>query len=180
MDDIAKHLGMSKKTIYQFFSDKNEVVKRLMETTMLINKCEFMEITTRSKNSIEEILEMMKHMEHMFARMNPNFFYDLQKYYQDSWQMFRDFKEKFILETVQANIKRGINDGLFRSDINIKVIARLRIEEVELAMNPLAFPPDKYSVAEVQVALLDHYLHGIATLKGHKLINKYKQLIEEE
>ncbi len=180
MDDIAKHLGMSKKTIYQFFPDKNEVVKSVFKETMLTNKCEFQEITLKSRNAIEEIFEIIKHMENMFTKMNPNLFYDLQKYHQDTWQLFRNFKEKFILETVETNIRKGIKEGLYRKDINIKVIARFRIEQVEFAMNPTIFPPDKYNFADVQTALLDHYLHGIATLKGHKLINKFKQVIEEE
>ncbi len=180
MDDIAKHLGMSKKTIYQFFSDKNEIVKTLIDETMLKNKCEFEEITAKSKNAIEEILEIIKHVRVVFSRMNPHLFYDLQKYHQDSWQAFRNFKEVVMLETVETNLKKGIKEGWYREDLNINVLAKLRIEQVELAMNPAIFPPDKYVVGDVQTAILDHFLHGIATLKGHKLINKLKELTEAE
>ncbi len=180
MDDIAKHLGMSKKTIYQFYADKNEIISRLINESLLKNKCEFDEVTQKSRNSIEEILDMMKLMGDMFKRMNPNFYYDLQKYHPAVWQSFRSFKEKFILEAVEKNLKKGIEEQLFRKDINIRIIAKLRIEEVEMAMNPEIFPSDVYNIAEVQMNLLDHFLHGITTLKGHRLINKYKQLIEEE
>lgn len=180
MDDIAKHLGMSKKTIYQFFSDKGDVVKSLLEKELVCNECEFKDIAGKSSNSIEEILQMMKHMQLMFSKMNPNLFYDLQKYHPESWQLFRSFKEKFIMEQVERNLIRGIEEGFYRKDINIKVIAKLRIEEVELAMSPHAFPPDKFQIADVQTSLLDHFLHGIVTIKGHKLINKYKQLNEDE
>jgi AcrR family transcriptional regulator len=180
MDDIAKHLGMSKKTIYQFFEDKSEVIKTLIEKTMSSNRCEFDDIGERSQNAVEEMWGMMIHLGAMFSKMNPNLFYDLQKYHPESWQLFRNFKEKFILETVEKNIKKGIKEGLFRKDIKIKIIARLRIEQIEFAMNPLTFPPDQYNLAEVQMTLLDHYLHGIATIKGHKLINKFKEVVEED
>ena len=80
----------------------------------------------------------------------------------------------------KKNLKKGIAQGLYRSEIDTKIMARLRIEEVDLAMNPAVFPPDKFNLTVVQVALLDHFLHGILTIKGHKLINKYKQVIEEE
>ena len=81
---------------------------------------------------------------------------------------------------VENNLRRGIKEGLYRPDINIKVLAKLRIEQVELAMNPAVFPPAKFNIGDVQVTLLDHFLHGITTLKGHKLINKYKQIKEED
>jgi AcrR family transcriptional regulator len=180
MDDIAKHLTMSKKTIYQFYSDKNEVVETLMTEQMKLNEIQFQQIVNESANVVEEVFEMMKHMGTMFSQMNPNLFYDMQKYHPNSWKQFKQFKENCIERMVEDSVKRGIKEGLVRSDINTKIMARLRMEEVELGFNPHAFPPDKFKIVEVQVAMLEHFLHGICTLKGHKLINKYKQLIEEE
>lgn len=180
MDDIAKHLGISKKTIYQYYSDKNEMVETLMIQRMQINECEFKQIADQSANVIEEVFAMMKHIGIMFSQMNPNLFYDLQKYHPNSWKQFKKFKEDCIERMVEDSVKRGIKQGLVRADINTKIIARLRMEEVEMGFNPQAFPPDKYKIVDVQLALLDHFLHGICTIKGHKLINKYKQVTEEE
>jgi AcrR family transcriptional regulator len=180
MDDIAKHLGISKKTIYQFYSDKNEVVEKLMTERTKLNECELREIAKKSANVIEEVFEMMKHMGHMFSQMNPNLFYDLQKYHPTSWKLFKKFKEECIENMVEDSVKRGIEQGFVREDINTKIIARLRMEEVEMGFNPETFPPDKFKILDVQLALLDHFLHGICTIKGHKLINKYKQVTEEE
>lgn len=180
MDDIAKHLGISKKTIYQFYSDKNEVVETLMTQRMNANECELQQITKKSSNVIEEVFAMMKYLGIMFSEMNPNLFYDLQKYHPNSWKIFKKFKEECIERMVEDSVKRGIKQGLVREDINTKIIARLRMEEVEIGFNPEAFPPDKFKIVDVQLALLEHFLHGICTLKGHKLINKYKQVTEEE
>lgn len=180
MDDIARHLGISKKTIYQFYSDKNEMVETLVVQKTKNNECEFKEISENSANVVEEVFEMMKHLALMFSQMNPNLFYDMQKYHPNSWKLFKQFKENTIERMVEESVKRGIDQGLVRADINTKIIARLRMEEVEMGFNPLVFPPDKFKIVDVQLALLEHFLHGICTLKGHKLINKYKQVTEDE
>jgi len=180
MDDIAKHLAISKKTIYQFYSDKNEMVETLMTMSLKNDECEFKQIQSDAENVIVEVFNMMKHMGNMFSKINPNIFYDLQKYHPNAWKQFKTFKEECMAKMVESSIERGIKEGLVRTDVNSKVLSRLRIEEVEMGFNPLVFPPDKFKILEVQVAMLDHFLLGICTIKGHKLFNKYKQITEEE
>lgn len=180
MDDIAKHLGMSKKTIYQSFSDKDEIVYTLSSGILQDHKHNLNAIEAQSKDAIDEIIQSMKYMAAMFTQMNPNLFYDMQKYHQRAWAVFREFKENYIMEMVIKNIEKGQKQGLYRTDLNANILAKLRIEEVEMGMQPMIFPPDKFNIVEVEVAMLDHWLYGVCTLKGHKLINKYKQLEEEE
>src|SRR3954466_12358088 len=74
MDDIAKHLAISKKTIYQFFEDKNEMVETLMAQSLKKDECEFKQIQRESENVIVEVFNMMKHMGNMFSKVNPNIF----------------------------------------------------------------------------------------------------------
>ena len=180
MDDIAKHLAMSKKTIYLFFADKNEVVDCLLKESLQKDKSELDDITKKSANVIEEVYNLMKHMGAMFGKVNPNIFYDLQKYHPTAWKQFMHFKEDCMEGMVEGAIKRGIKEGLVREDVNSKVLSIMRIEQIVMGMNPDIFPPDKFKLVDVQVCMLDHFLHGICTLKGHKMINKYKQVIEEE
>ncbi len=180
MDDIAKHLAMSKKTIYLFFKDKNEVVETLMKEGLNKDKCELNDITKNSANVIEEVMNLMKHMGTMFGKVNPNIFYDLQKYHPNAWKQFMKFKEDCMEGMVEGAIKRGIKEGLVREDINSKVLSILRIEQIVMGMNPEIFPPEKFKMVDIQLAMLDHFLHGICTIKGHKMINKYKQVTEDE
>lgn len=180
MDDIAKHLGMSKKTIYQHYSDKDELILKLVEFLLGHNTNEMECIVDQSKDPIHEIIETMKMMSSTFSKMNPILFHDMMKYYPESFQKFREFKENRILKMIEHNLKKGQELNLYRKDLNIKILARLRLEQIELAVNFDAFPPDKYNLAEVHVHLLDHFLHGVCTLKGHKILNKYKELHEEE
>lgn len=180
MDDIARHLSISKKTIYQFFSDKNEIVDLLMRLKLADDKVALQKIHDEADNVITEVFGLMKHLSQVFSKMNPNLFYDLQKYHPRTWKQFNDFKEECFESMVENAIKEGMKDELVRADIDTRIIARLRMEEIQLGFNAQVFPPDKFKIVDVQLELLDHFLHGICTLKGHKLINKYKQVTEEE
>lgn len=180
MDDIARHLSMSKKTIYSFFEDKDQIVCTLCDKDLHNRECKFEEIARESKNAIDEILLLMKYMGEMFSRMNPNLFNDMQKYHPTAWKNFKNFKEEKIMNMVLNNLKKGVEQGLYRKDMDLPIIAKLRVEQVEMALNPNIFPIDKFKPGTVQMQLLDHFLHGIATIKGHRMINKYKHLIEEE
>jgi AcrR family transcriptional regulator len=180
MDDIAKHLAISKKTIYQYFSDKNELVETLMTVKLKEDECEFKQIQQDADNMVVEVFNMMKHMGVMFSKVNPNIFYDLQKYHPNAWKQFKNFKQDTMAKMVESSLERGMREGLVRPDLNAKILSRLRIEEVEMGFNSEIFPPDKFKMLEVQITMIDHFLYGICTLKGHKLINKYKQVTEEE
>ncbi len=180
MDDIASNLGISKKTIYQFYPDKDSIVMALtiMELKDQQSQMEQMRIT--SANAIDEIFKAMTCITGTFSRITSNLFYDMQKYHPASWMMFREYKEHKMQLFVEENLLAGIKQDLYRKDINIKILAKLRIEQVTMVFNPVIFPPEKYAIKDVQLLLLDHFVHGITTLKGHKLINKYKQVTEEE
>ena len=180
MDDIAKHLGMSKKTIYQCYADKDELVHHLMSEHLKHHECVFNSTCKNAHNVIEEVFAIMKNMTETFSKINPLLFYELQKFHPKSWELIKEFKERFIQSMVELSLEKGKQDGYVREDINTKILSRLRMEEVEMAFNPHVFPPDKFNVLQVQLALTEHFLYGICTLKGHKLINKHKQVKEEE
>lgn len=180
VDDICRHIGMSKKTLYLFFKNKEELIECLLEKNINENKKEFEHIFKKSNNSIQEIILLMEHLAEMFSEINPHVFYDLQKYHPVVWKQFKEFKENYLFQMIVENLEKGIQEGLYRLTINKEILARLRIEETEMALNPLLFHKEKYKIADIQLELLDHYLHGITTLKGHKLINKYRQINEDE
>jgi len=180
MDDVAKYLNMSKKTLYRHFRDKNDMIFKCCHYDMHARECTFSSIASNAADPIDELLQIMNYMQAMFSKVNPNLFYDLQRNYPDAWKLYLEFKEKHLRKTIEENLNKGIEQGLYRSDINVEVLSRLRMEEVEMGFNPELFPPDKFNVKDVQVSLFDHFIHGITALKGHKLINKYKQINEED
>jgi hypothetical protein len=150
---------------------RNEIALREME-------CDG--VCLQSKNAVHEILLMMKQMGEMFNRMHAKLFYDLQKYHPDAWQLFIEYKENYILSIIEKNLKRGIEEGLYRENLNVKIMARLRAFQIEMAFNPAIFPPEKFNLVDIQLQMIDHFLRGIATDKGHKMINKYEKKRDEK
>lgn len=112
--------------------------------------------------------------------MNPSVLFEVQKYYPRAFELFTEHKEKCIYAMLAENLKKGIEKGLYRKELNVEIITVLRMEQVQMALNPEVFPPGKYTLQEIQLQFIEHFLFGICTLKGHKLINKYKQINEED
>ena len=148
-------------------------------STKLVSSCSKL-ACNRSMASLMDFRFLPAGRFSVFGRINPSVFYDLQKFHPAAWKHFRVFKEEKMQVFIEENLRRGIRQELYRKDLRVKVLAKLRIEEVEMGFNTAVFPSSKFNFTEVQVALLDHFLHGIVTLKGHKLINKYKEVIEVE
>lgn len=180
MDDIAVHLAMSKKTLYKWFENKDELVQAVIRLHLEANECSCAETTQNAENAVAELLRIMALNKRLFSQLHPSVFFDLQKYHPGAWRLFNEHKFNFILASVKANIQRGKEEGLFRADLDIEVMSRLRLAQIELVFNPDIFPPDQFNIGEVQLECLEHFMLGIATLKGHKLINQYKKVTEEE
>jgi len=180
MDDIAQHLGMSKKTIYKWFENKDQIVYAACYNylTSVESRCEG--IKTATGNAIEELLDLMELNKCVFTKIHPFIFHDLQKYHRSSWELWVSHKNNYILQQIRQNIVRGMQEGLFKSDLEIDIVARLRLSMIEMPFNPALFPPHQFNVTKVQLASLEHYMLGMATLKGHKMINAYKHITEEE
>ncbi|HVW94872.1 MAG TPA: TetR/AcrR family transcriptional regulator [Mucilaginibacter sp.] len=179
MDDIARHLGMSKKTIYQFFRDKNELVIALVKKKLKEDEEQMADIIARAGNVIEEMINMMKCSEDIFSRINPIVIHDMQKYHPDAWAEFQKFKAEVIISTLEQLLTKGIKQGYIRPDIDVKIMARMRVSQVELGFNTAVFPIAEFSPWKVQYQFLEHFNYGICTLKGYKLLNEYKNINEE-
>jgi AcrR family transcriptional regulator len=179
MDDIARHLGMSKKTIYQFFKDKNELVIAMVKKKIKEDEEEMADIISKSENVIEAMINMMKYCGEIFSRINPIVIHDLQKYHAGGWEEFQKFKSGIMVSTLEELLEKGIIQGYIRPDIDVKIIARMRVLQVELGFNTTIFPVAEFNPWEVQVQFLEHFNYGICTLKGYKLLNLYKNIKDE-
>ncbi|WP_411272963.1 TetR/AcrR family transcriptional regulator [Daejeonella sp.] len=181
MDDLAKHLGMSKKTIYLHFSDKNEIVNMVIENKLNCQKCLIKEGAEKAENAVHEVFFAVTNMKELLSNMNPNLFYDLQKYHPQAWMYFKNFRQKNVYETIYNNLMRGIKEGYYRRDIKCDILTQMRLEQIDLIFsNSSEYTNGKYGIARVMSELTEHFLYGICSLKGHKLINKYKEITEEE
>jgi AcrR family transcriptional regulator len=177
MDDIARHLSISKKTIYQYYKDKDEIVSLALKLHMDQQKTEYNEIFSKGANAIEELARVSKCMRKDFKDMNPSLLFDMQKYHPNAWKLWLDFKNEYIKNQIVENIAKGIEQGYFRKEINPEAMARLRVEQVQMAFDETIFPRDKFNLKELQLLIFDHFLHGIVTEKGKTL---FQQHIENE
>ena len=175
MDDIAAQLGISKKTLYQYYTDKDELVDSVLQYEIGHGQQDCQQCLHQSKDAVDEIFLTMERILEQFRNMNPMVLYDLQKFHFTAFQKFLKYKNGFLQEVIRKNIERGIKEELFRPEINTEILSRFRLESMMLAFNMSVFPPRKYNLAEVTLEIIEHYLYGLATLKGHKLILKYKQ-----
>jgi TetR/AcrR family transcriptional regulator, cholesterol catabolism regulator len=178
MDDIAKHLGISKKTIYHFFKDKNELVIALVKKKLQDDQDQMCDIIGKSANVIEEMINMMKCSEEIFSRINPIVIHDMQKYHPDAWKQFQNFKSGVLVHTLEELLTKGIMQGYIRPEIDVKIIARMRVAQVETGFDSALFPPAEFSPWKVQYQLLEHFSYGICTLKGHTLLEQYQKIAQ--
>jgi TetR/AcrR family transcriptional regulator, cholesterol catabolism regulator len=173
MDDIANSLGMSKKTLYQYFTDKDELVEGVVQTHIGKAEGDCTECAQQATDAIDEIFIVMERVVEQFSNMNPMVLYDMEKFHFKSYQRFLQHKNKFLLESIQKNIEWGIKDELYRSDVNIDIMAKYRIESMMIPFNVSVFPPGKYNLATTSELIIENFTYGLATIKGHKLIQKY-------
>jgi TetR/AcrR family transcriptional regulator, cholesterol catabolism regulator len=173
MDDIARHLSVSKKTLYQHFADKDELVYRMSERYLARTSKNYEEIKNTSGNSVEELSRISVRMKQDFENMNPSLLFDLQKFHSRAWSLYNQHKSEVISQSVEQNIVQGIRDGLFRGDLNPNVLARLRIAMMESGFNEHVFPREQFNFIEVQTQIFELFVYGMCTDKGRKLYQQY-------
>ena len=174
MDDIAAQVGMSKKTLYQHFADKDELVDDLVFGEIGVMQNETMECANSSSNAIEEIFISMDMANKHFTKMNPMLLFDLHKFHFKSFQKFMDHKNTFLIKVITDNLKRGIEEGLYRADTRVDIIAKYRLQMLMLPFDMEAYPPMQYNLIEVSNAMIENFLYGLATESGYQMIEKYK------
>ncbi len=180
MDDIARRLAISKKTIYQHFTDKEDI---LMQVTLFrqgkdqaLMDCAY----ATAETPIHEMLAMLDEMRKNVDKMNPTLMMDIKRYYPKAWSLYTKFKEEFIMKLMLDNIRRGITDGYFRADINPDILARMRVEQVEMAFEMSAFDANTHDMMAVQQELTHHFVRGLLTEKGFDIYNQCNSTINHE
>jgi len=174
MDDIANTLSVSKKTIYQYFKDKDEIVTQSIFALIERDKQEFRNISDEAENVIEEFHLVSLCVRRMVNEINPSLLFDLKKYHTRAWEIYLNYKEDFIFNMVFDNMEKGKKEGYFRKEVNPNILARLRVEEIEMSFDNKVFPRNQFDFTEIHVQLLKHFLYGIMTDTGKKLFESYE------
>ena len=173
MDDIANALGMSKKTIYQYFENKNILVEA---TTLymfdLISKG-IENITAQENNPIEEVYEikrfLMTHLKD--EKSSPQ--YQLQKYYPKIFESLKSKQFCIMDSCVTSNLKTGIKTGLYRDSINVEFVSKIYFNCMMALKDKDLFPLNNFSMHDLMNHYLEYHIRGICTPKGLEHLTQY-------
>ncbi|GCC53388.1 TetR/AcrR family transcriptional regulator [Chryseotalea sanaruensis] len=179
MDDIARHLSVSKKTLYQHFADKEDLVVAVSTAHLEQEQKLYAALRDSSSNAIEHLAKIAVCMKREMEELNPALLFDIQKFHPKAWSIWINFKKTVIKEIID-NLTSGIREGFVREDVNPEILSIMRIELVQLAFNEEIFSRTKFKIAEVQTQIFDHFVYGLVTDKGRKLYQKYKNKSTEQ
>lgn len=166
MDDLARNLGKSKKTLYKHFRNKADLISDVVEYFVSEQKDISKNIQQKHNNAIDEMAAIYEHAVQAFSGIKPTLIYDLQRFYPEGWERFEDYKNNFLITVVEQNLRTGIEQNLYRKDLEIEIISRYYTSRVEDFNDPIVFPQSKFSYVEVMHAVFTYHIRGIATLQG--------------
>ena len=179
MDDIAASLGMSKKTLYLYYKDKDELVDAVVEEVLQTTQQACNTDRANADNAIHEVMRSMDMLAQLFREMNPSILFDMQKYHPDAFQRFLKHKNEFIYNIMRQNLERGIREELYRPEINVDILSRFRVDSMFIPFTPEFQRHLKYSLLEIEQQIITNFLFGLVTLKGYKLAIKYLRMRQE-
>lgn len=173
MDDIANEMGISKKTIYLHFENKNVLVEDAVMYLFQTISSGIEDIRDLEKNPIEEIFEIKNFLMHNLKDEKSSPQYQLEKYYP---KIFKDIKEKqfcVMEDCVTCNLERGIKMGLYRKTINVDFISKIYFTCMMALKDKELFPLNNFSMNTLMNNYLEYHLRGICTTKGLETVSKF-------
>jgi len=176
MDDLARELGISKKTLYQTIENKEDLIRQMVQERIQMDKELSQEAREQTSNALEEIMVIGRNIVRELREMPDQMIFDLKKYYREIFQLIENFHHEFIFKTIKENIERGIQEGLYREDIRPEVVARLYVGKNIMIADEDSFPLDKYHRDELFEEHFKYHIRGIASMRGMKLLEKYSNL----
>lgn len=179
MDDVAKHLGMSKKTIYNYLKDKKDLVYQVLQCHFTKNENECKAIFLKNENPVSQMLFIGQHIVANYQSLNPSFINDLRKYFPKGWLLFNEYKNNIIRHHIVTNLTNGMEQGYYRDDINVELIAELYLNLTEIITQSSNFDEAGKQFPLVVTEMINYHLHGVCSAKGIAFLNENKNLSNE-
>ncbi|HRN38603.1 MAG: TetR/AcrR family transcriptional regulator [Flavobacteriales bacterium] len=176
MDDLATRMGISKKTLYQYVKDKNDLVEKVLDHLATEFKCMIDKEVEPERNAIDELFGITLRVCERLRTIHPAIHFDLEKYHGEAFRRMMRTKQEEVFSTMTGNMERGIKEGLYRDDLNIPVIAKIYIARIDALFDGDLFPPDQFNMKDVHWELFRYHIRGIASTKGVRyLVKKVKK-----
>lgn len=174
MDSLANHLGMSKRTIYEVFSDKDELLIGVLVWMGEKQKELVKQVLEESENAIVAVFKLLERNRDHFQQMSPSFQSDMKKFHH---ALLIKKADKYEIPDYRSNeevIQRGIKENLFRKELNTELVNRCLFYMARSVMDNELYPFEQFSRHDVIRNVLITYLRGISTPLGLDLINKFE------
>lgn len=178
MDDVSRELGVSKKTVYQFFADKNDLVNQCIDHHLeeMRNITEGI-MADKEVDAVTVMLKITEYMRAMLEHINPSSMFDLKKYFKPAWDKLEAERKGYIKKSVEENFAHGVKAGLYRKELDASMIARLYIHLVGFLIDPDKYDNKEMDIRNVHLEIVKYHLRSICTPKGQELLDaKLKQL----
>jgi AcrR family transcriptional regulator len=179
MDDIANAMGISKRTIYENFSDKKDLLTQSMEYFFQYRKDMINNVLQSSQNVIEALFQSTQSHSNFMKDIKFDFFEEIQKYFPEvhalTIQKFRDENIEFSVKM----LKKGQADGVFRKEVDMELTATLLQVVNNMILTQEMFATYNYNKFLLSANFNYHFVRGIATEKGLKILDQYLDLFIE-
>lgn len=175
MDDICRNLGMSKKTLYNYVSNKQEIIEKIMEDDFLSSMKLMDETISPDCNAIDVLLSVSKIVNNNMKKLNPSTRFDLQKYYPTLFSDFLQKQREHVFIKLKQNMEKGIQEGFYRDDIDVELLAQLYVRKLEDLHDPDFFMSQECSFAKIFEVMFENHIRGISNEKGIAYFESKKQ-----
>ncbi len=172
MDEIASSLKMSKKTIYKYFTSKDELVKSTAHYFMQRIQNEIENIVKNKNHSIEKIVAIINTIKNIgLNKLSEKWLDDLRHYQPSLWKEINLFRARMINKNISAIFSQGINEGYI---INVphQIIINIFMSSVQSVVNPDFIMNNNFSISQAINSTIKILINGILTEKGKKVYNK--------
>lgn len=175
MADISKTMGISKKTLYVHIQNKQDLVHRLVRRFVIRDKNYCIQVLEEAPNALEGLLRVNLYMQEQINQINPSLLFDLQKYHRPTWELFIAFHETFMLEQVEQNLRQGVEEGWYRSDLNVPLVARLHVNMMGVTTDSDLFPPKQFAPSEVARVVIQYHIYAVVSPKGRAQLDELEK-----
>ncbi|HNA32233.1 MAG TPA: TetR/AcrR family transcriptional regulator [Flavobacteriales bacterium] len=167
MDDVATRLGISKKTLYQYVTCKDDLVGRVLKHQEQSYQCDIEAVRSVEKqNAIDELYAITTKVAAHLKDMHPSVHFDLEKYHPEAFRTLVTKRRTAIFRNMSDNLERGIREGLYREDLNVPMIATIYLARFDLMFEGKLVPPATFNVEDLHWEIFRYHVRGIASRKG--------------
>ncbi len=172
MDDVSRHLGISKKTLYSYVKDKKELVEMTIEAQLSHHELMEKELCEQNLDALEEMHVVYSLARELMKKMNPSYQYDLQKYYPMLCEKLSGFKKNHLHNKIKDNLIKGKKEGIYRADIDEEVLSRMHASQHGAMTNMTSEDIRYFSGKETFEELFKYHIHAILNDNGRKLLKQ--------